>query len=152
MVTDGVIRIEETKPEELSAIYEMEQDAGTARYICGNTLQKHQEEYGKAHVLYRSIYHCDKRFVGFLVLILDADGTSVELRRIVISEKGRGFGTRAVSLVDGIVTGELGRSRIWLDVFDFNHRGRHVYEHRGYKLVSMSTLQGKALCIYEKWM
>jgi hypothetical protein len=34
-----------------------------------------------------------------LVLVLDSDARSVELRRIVVTESGRGYGKRVVSMI-----------------------------------------------------
>lgn len=128
----------------------MEQEAATARYIIPYTLERHEAEFLKVNLIYRSIYRCDHELVGFLILVLDDDGISLEFRRIVIREKGKGFGKRAVALIDAIATNELSRPHIWLDVFDFNDRGRHIYSQHGYNFVSQTECNGKTLYLYEK--
>jgi RimJ/RimL family protein N-acetyltransferase len=44
----------------------------------------------------------------------------------------------------------MGRRRIWLDVFEHNARGRHVYEKLGYRRFDSGELDGKPLLLYEK--
>jgi diamine N-acetyltransferase len=85
-----------------------------------------------------------------LILVLDSDNRSVELRRIVVTEKGHGYGKRVVSMVDEICRKELGRIRVWLDVFETNERARHVYEECGYRCFGRSEHEGKTLLLYEK--
>jgi RimJ/RimL family protein N-acetyltransferase len=150
MITDGLISIEDTKAEELEAIQQMERNEDTSRYIISYSLEKHRAEFQKPDVFYKSIYGKTSNLVGFMILALDGDGISLEFRRIVISDKGKGYGKRAVSLVDRICTEEFGKSRIWLDVFDYNKRGQHIYETRGYKFVKISDYHGRSLKVYEK--
>ena len=44
----------------------------------------------------------------------------------------------------------LRRKRIWLDVFDFNARGRHVYSGLGYRQFDQSDYRGRTLIFCEK--
>lgn len=150
MITDGVISIAASKAEELPAIQQMEQNEDTSRYIMAYSLEKHRAEFQKRDIFYKSIYEKTGKLVGFMILVSDADGISLEFRRIVVSDKGKGYGKRAVALVDRICTEEFGRSRIWLDVFDFNKRGQYIYEMHGYGFIKTAAHDGKILKIYEK--
>lgn len=148
MLTDETITLRDTRVEELAAIYKMEH--GEARsFILPYSLERHQEEFGRPTVVYRSIYRADK-LVGFVILALDPDRMSVELRRIVISEPGRGIGKLAVEMVRNVCRSELGRTRLWLDVFERNERARHVYEECGYRRFGTSEHQGRTLLLYER--
>jgi RimJ/RimL family protein N-acetyltransferase len=56
---------------------------------------------------------------------------------IVIGEKrlwGRGYGTDAVNALVDFGFGELRLERIWLEVYEFNERGRRSYEKSGFIL------------------
>ena len=44
----------------------------------------------------------------------------------------------------------LGRSRIWLDVFEFNQRGQHIYQKLGYRRFDQGEVEGKVLFFYDK--
>jgi diamine N-acetyltransferase len=123
---DTLIFIRNTKREELVHFCAMEQ--GDARsFIIPYSLARHEAEFAKQGIIYKSIWF-DDRLIGFLILSLDSDGRSVEFRRIVVTEPGRGYGKRVVRMVDEICRQEFNRARVWLDVFETNARARHVYE------------------------
>lgn len=145
---DDKIRFEDTEPHELAAICHMEQ-GDARRFIMPDDLGRHKEQLGRPDVIYKSIRRGDD-LVGFVVLVLDPDGRSVELRRIVVSEPGCGIGKRAVTLVGELSRHELGRNRIWLDVFESNERARHLYEKAGYSRFGESVHEGRVLILYER--
>jgi RimJ/RimL family protein N-acetyltransferase len=69
------------------------------------------------------------RAVGFVLLAgLASPRRSVEFRRLVISEKGAGYGRAAVRAVARLAFGELKAHRLWLDVKAQNRRARRLYE------------------------
>lgn len=150
MTADGRITIDNAEEDELGAFHTMEKPVEVRRYIIPYTQAKHREQFATDGVWYKSIYNGRGLLVGFLILALDPDGRSLEFRRIVVSERGRGYGKRAVRLVDQICREEFGRHRVWLDVFQDNVRGRHIYEHSGYVLSGATEFEGKSLLIYEK--
>ncbi len=82
--------------------------------------------------------------VGFV--ILRSLGTeSIELKRIAISDKGRGYGRDAMRLVKEAAFGDLGANRLWLDVYDFNERAQAVYEAEGF-VIERSRPASEAGC------
>ncbi|MCE8032780.1 GNAT family N-acetyltransferase [Billgrantia tianxiuensis] len=149
---DGTLALEAVSFEELEIIGAME--AGEARdYIIPYSLEKHQQEFMKPAVIYKAIRHGKIRHgknpAGFVMLALDPDGVSVELRRIVVPNPGRGIGVRALEAVRELCRSELGRKRIWLDVFETNYRARHVYEKVGYSCFGKTEHEGRTLLLYE---
>ena len=52
--------------------------------------------------------------------------------RIVISEPGQGLGRMVLRAIMSKVFDELGAHRLWLDVFEYNARARHVYRSLGF--------------------
>ena len=144
---DGTLALEAVSFEELEIIGAME--AGEARdYIIPYSLEKHQQEFMKSAVIYKAIRH-GKNPAGFVMLALDPDGVSVELRRIVVSQPGHGIGVRALEAVRALCRSELGRKRIWLDVFETNYRAKHVYEKVGYSCFGKTEHEGRTLLLYE---
>lgn len=141
------LTLEDVLSEELEIISAME--AGEARdYIIPYSLEKHQQEYAKSAVIYKAIRN-GKVLAGFVMLVLDPDDISMELRRIVVSAPGRGIGVRALEAVRELCRSELGRNRIWLDVFETNYRARHVYEKVGYSCFGKTEHEGRNLLLYE---
>lgn len=68
---------------------------------------------------------------------IDQKRRSCELG-IVIGEKDywdRGFGTDAVKVIVNFAIGELGLSKVWLNVYTYNQRAIKVYENCGFKLL-----------------
>ena len=144
---DETITLHDTRADELRAVYDMEQ--GEARsFIVPYTLERHQEEFAKPAVTYKSIRRGEE-VVGFVILALDPDGVSIEFRRIVVSVPGHGIGKAAVELVRELCKWELGRERVWLDVFESNERARHVYEKCGYSRFGSADHGGRLLLLYE---
>lgn len=149
-VTDNVISIRDARTDQLECFHEMEQDEGSRRYIIPYSVNKHRREFDKENVIYKSVFDEQRRLIGFVILVLDEDTRSIEQRRIVIAPKGRTYGSRALGLIEEICKQELGRERIWLDVFVFNQRARHVYENAGYTMCGMAEYRGEPLTVYEK--
>jgi len=50
------------------------------------------------------------------------------------ADTGHGYGSDALAALVDFGFGELRLERLWLDVYDFNERGRHVYERAGFVL------------------
>lgn len=148
MIKDQQLILRDTQPEELIQIYEMEQGE-VQKFIIPYTLEQHRQKLQNPDVLYKSIWK-NNELVGFLILVLDTDGQSVEFRRIVISQPGQGDGKQVVRMVDHVCRNELGRDRVWLDVFETNERARHVYNQCGYRPFGKSEFKGKTLLLYEK--
>ncbi|MFV7759751.1 hypothetical protein ACNPKZ_04255 [Shewanella algae] len=51
-----------------------------------------------------------------------------------------------------IYQNELNASRIWLDVFDINQVGRHIYQKLGYCEFDATEVNGKRLLFMQKWL
>ena len=71
--------------------------------------------------------------VGFVLLAGLAGGNgAVEFRRIVVMEKGRGYGRSAVEAIKQYCFEVLGVHRLWLDVFEENIRAQSLYQSAGF--------------------
>jgi RimJ/RimL family protein N-acetyltransferase len=66
------------------------------------------------------------------------------------TKRGRGIGQDAIAQMEHYVTEILGRSRVWLDVFEENERARHIYEKLGYSRFGDATRGDRRLLLYEK--
>ena len=82
--------------------------------------------------------------------MLDSEPNSVEFRRVVVSDKGKGVGQSAITAMEQFCRTQLQRTRIWLDVFEYNNRGRHIYEKLGYERYGESDHEGRRLLLYQK--
>jgi len=150
MLSDGVITIDETRQDQVPAIVAMESHEDAAEFVTQFSAERHERDLRDPGVVYRSIYDERRALIGFIILVLDPDGFSVEIRRIVVKPKGEGYGKRAMALIDRICRDEIGRHRIWLDVFEFNPRAMRAYESSGYRKFGTGELDGKRLSLFEK--
>ena len=150
MLSDGVITIDDTRQDEIPAIVAMESHEDAAEFVTQFPAERHKRDLRDPGVVYKSIYDERCVLIGFIILVLDPDGSSIELRRIVVKPKGKGYGQRAMALIDHICRDEIGRHRIWLDVFEFNPRAMRAYELSGYRQFGTGELDGKRLLLFEK--
>ena len=75
----------------------------------------------------------DQSPVGYVIMAgLTDQNQSVELRRIVVTEKNKGYGQQTLDLIKRLAFVERGAHRLWLDVKEKNSRARHVYESHGF--------------------
>lgn len=71
--------------------------------------------------------------VGFLILIgCRSPHQSLELKRMVVQAKGRGYGCAALGVAKKIAFDDLGAHRFWLDVKGANLRAKALYERQGF--------------------
>jgi diamine N-acetyltransferase len=70
---------------------------------------------------------------GFLILIgCRNQHACIELKRMVVQNKGRGYGHAAVRVVKKIAFDDLGAHRFWLDVKMRNTRAQALYVKEGF--------------------
>jgi RimJ/RimL family protein N-acetyltransferase len=73
------------------------------------------------------------RPAGYLILMdLFNPHGSLQLRRLVVTEKGRGIGRAALRLCKAAAFERFGAHRLWLDVMEHNARARALYESEGF--------------------
>lgn len=134
--------------EQAPLFVQMERQEDTSSFILPYTEAKHRLEMAKPDVEYLSIYH-QQELVGFVILAHESDDR-VEFRRIVVNVKGQGFGQAAMALVEDYCKEELAASSLWLDVFESNQRGVHIYKKLGFQEFKKSEFEGRTLLFMEK--
>jgi len=143
------IYLRKAAADEARKFVAMENSAGTGEFIIPYSLEQHLAEMEKPEIVYLSII-ANQQLAGFIIVATGEHGNGVEFRRIVVRRKGQGIGQAAISKMEQYCLTELDCNRIWLDVYDFNHRGRHLYEKLGYRYFKSSTDESKTLLYYEK--
>lgn len=95
-------------------------------------LRTHQRRLSDADCAY-SIVEASGSPAGFVILCgLLPPNQSVELKRIVIAEPGRGLGREVLKRIIDLAFTEFSAHRLWLDVYEDNLRARHVYQSLGF--------------------
>lgn len=144
-----MIELQKATLEDVPAFVAMEQSMDTKEFIIPYSRAEHEQKMSDPNLVYLKIVD-DEVLVGFFILALDADGRSIEFRRIVVAAKGRGVGQLAIAQMENFCRARLDRTRIWLDVFEHNQRGRHIYEKFGYEKYGETAHGSGRLWLYEK--
>ncbi|MEB3355417.1 MAG: GNAT family protein [Synechococcales bacterium] len=75
----------------------------------------------------------DLKPVGYLIFQgLTEPNLSRQLRRLVVTEKGKGYGRAGVRLAKQLAFETWGIHRLWLDVKTFNTRAQALYRSEGF--------------------
>lgn len=132
---------------ELVSFHNMEVSSENNKYIQAYTHEEHMLAYHQDNTHYLTVIEAGE-CIGFIILVCDEQG--IEFRRIVITQKGSGLGQSALLEMEKYCLAHFNEKRIWLDVFDYNLRGIHIYEKSGYKRVNSVAHPKGNLFIYEK--
>ena len=129
----------------------MEADDDTNELLISNTPEQHKIFFHIDSIEYLAIINdVSDQLLGFFIRAFEPNNSAVEFRRIVIAEKGKGYGQKAIRTMEKYCIETHNTKNIWLDVFEFNKRGQHIYNKLGYQCVRSESYEGKTLKIYEK--
>ena len=125
------LRLRPTRPDDLGYVVAAESDVENAPYLAPSSRAEHQafvNDRRQRHL----IAEVGGRAVGFVLLRLHPEDRAVELRRLAVTEKGRGFGRQALRAAVRAAFEDHGAHRLWLDVKPHNERARALYRSEGF--------------------
>lgn len=127
-----IVIFQPTTATDLDFVLEQERHPDNRRFILQWPHERHlatMENEDSGHW----IIEVDGQRVGYVILNgLTNPYGAVELARMVISEKGHGYGRQALRAIKRIVFEEWGKHRLWLDVMTYNERARGLYQSEGF--------------------
>ena len=122
-----------TLKEELRNILEIEKHPDNLQFIGAYSMERHREVIENSDELHLT-FKDQGKLIGYAILQgLENPNDVIEFKRITIAEKGKGYGRAALKAVKKYCFEKLNCHRLWLDVFDFNSRARHLYKSEGFK-------------------
>lgn len=129
----AAITLRPTTAADLMFVRAAEQAADNAQYIRQWSPERHLQACHSDDERHWIVVAENDQAVGYVILmhVQDADD-NLHLKRIVIAEKGRGYGRATLEAVLAIAFGDLQAHRVWLDVMTHNRRARHLYESVGF--------------------
>lgn len=131
----NIIKLRETTIEDIDFVLELEQHPDSRDFIIPWTREKHLEALRSKDYLYSIVESSNSHVVGYIILAgLTNKNNCIELVRINIADKGKGFGKESIKLIQEFVFNDLKAHRLWLDVKEQNNRAKHVYELAGFKV------------------
>ena len=125
------LQLSNTEEVDLDYVLDAESDTENWQYIIPWSRQKHiqaMRDPDIAHLIVRN-----GRKIGYVILagLLDSN-QSIEFRRIIITEKGKGYGKATVEMVKKLAFETYNTHRLWLDVKLQNNRAQAVYKAAGF--------------------
>ena len=119
-------------PDDLDFIMATERLPGYEVLTARWTLEQHRAALGREDTRYLIGGSPRGEREGFAILEhINDPHEGAKLKRIAVSEPGTGFGGPFLGAVIGWVFASTPAERLWLDVFTYNDRARHVYRRAG---------------------
>ncbi|TLS50787.1 GNAT family N-acetyltransferase [Paenibacillus antri] len=120
---------------DLNFVVSAERDEANRPYITPWELERHREAATDDDMLHLIIEGAGGERAGFAILLGTASvrGT-IELLRLVVTAKGKGYGKAALQAVQAYAFRERHARRLWLDVKERNARARNLYETMGFRV------------------
>ena len=128
------IRLRRTAEGDLDFVVAAEGALENRRFVGQWTREEHGAALSNPDLAHFVVESVDEgRAVGYVIMagLRDAN-RSVEFQRVVITEKGKGYGREVLRAVKRMAFEELKAHRLWLDVREHNERARRLYESEGF--------------------
>ena len=124
--------IREAISQDIEEIIEIEKHKENRDFLWIGTKEEHESEIKDPnHLLLIFKEKQDDRTVGYALVRLDKKSEIFELRRIAITEKGKGYGREAMEALLKEAFENMNINRFWLDVYPDNVIGIKLYEGMG---------------------
>lgn len=128
----STIRIKPTSEDEIDNILSIE--GSEIQTVVQNSKDEHLQMLRSIDKKHYCIYNnSTNNLVGYFILSgFKNKNNSIELRRIVISDKGQGYGRPTVNLIKEICFSIEKKHRLWLNVFDANFKAIQLFRTEGF--------------------
>jgi diamine N-acetyltransferase len=128
-----IIHLRQTTEADLDFVLDAEQSVENSQFITVWNRERHQHAANSDDERHYIIESEDGDRVGYALLAgLTNPNQSIEFRRMVITDKGKGYGREALRAIKQLAFDELNAHRLWLDVKDHNLRARSLYHSEGF--------------------
>ena len=130
----GFIILRNTEESDLDFVVNTESQPENVQYVLQWSKEQHKAALTNEDILHLVVEDKEtQKLVGYLIVAgLQNYDRNIELKRVTISEKGKGYGREAIKLIRKISFEELNGHRLWLDAVCKNHRAHKLYESEGF--------------------
>lgn len=136
--------------DELIFFDQLDLQSHAAKFVAKTGFDTHQEYFDDPNITYLSIDNDEGDVVGYFILVRELHTKSVEFRRILIDQTRLGIGQVVISEMENYCRKNFETERIWLDVYEDNVIGKHIYVKLGYKKFKEQCEAGRTLEFYDK--
>lgn len=127
-----MITVRPTQTADLTAVLAAEQHLDNAAFVAQWSRPRHQQAIDDPAEAHWSI-EVQGHWIGYVLLEgLRNPHQSLGIRRIVITDKGKGYGRQTLRHVQKYAFEQQQAHRLWLDVKPNNARARALYQSVGF--------------------
>lgn len=128
--------LRDSSEEDIEYAMDLERRPENAPYVRQWSVDQHRhaiKDSNFAHFMVKG--RQDSGIKGFVILIgLDDPDNNLQIKRIVIHEKGKGFGRAVMKAVKHYAFTRVKCHRLWLEVVEGYDRARQLYASEGFSL------------------
>lgn len=130
----SLITLRYTQVEDLEFVISSERATDNAQFVGQWTKEQHINALSHKDILHIIVEDSTTyKPIGYLIMAgIENPNHSIEFRRIVICEKGKGVGKETLRLIKKVAFEQLKAHRLWLDVRYKNHRAQNLYKSEGF--------------------
>jgi|AGTN01.1.fsa_nt_gi Acetyltransferases, including N-acetylases of ribosomal proteins len=123
-----------TQYDDLDYVIHAERDKDNAPYIGQWTKEQHTNALDQPDLMHIVIEEdITAKIIGYVILSgLQNPHHNIEIKRIVITDKGKGLGRKTLKIIKIIAFEQLYAHRLWLDVRYKNKRAQNLYLSEGF--------------------
>lgn len=126
------LNITKATEKDIDLILELENHKDNRNFVWQGTYEEHLSEINDENsmlVVFKR--KDDNKIVGYSLSHINFKSEVFELKRIVISDKGKGFGRETLLAIIKYCFETLKCNRFWLDVYPDNEKGINLYKSVG---------------------
>lgn len=129
-----IIILRLTKENDLDFVIDLETQDENSDYIIQWSREEHLRALCQEDIMHLIVEDKNShKPVGYVIMAgLQNFNNSIELKRLVICDKGKGLGRETLRLIKNFVFNQLKAHRLWLDVFYKNYRAKKLYSSEGF--------------------
>ena len=126
------ILMREAAEKDIPEILDIESGRINRDFVWMGTEEEHRAEIADPDYIILLMKNKEEtETLGYALIHLDTWSLRFELRRLVITKKGEGYGKEALSAILRYAFEETDTNRFWLDVYPDNEAGIRLYESLG---------------------
>ncbi len=125
--------IRDAETEDIPAIFAVEHLQEFHTFVGTWTIEEHEAALADRNNCYM-VLEDDTGAVAGYAMLRNVFSGSVELKRLVVAMPGNGWGRKLLRFAAQSAFDRFRTHRLYLDVYPYNARARHVYERFGFKV------------------
>lgn len=129
-----ILTFRNTELRDIDFVCSLESNEENAKFIIPWSKEKHEKAIENTDILHLIVQGGKGNHpVGYMIIAgLENPDLSIELVRITIRDKGKGYGKESIRLIKEWVFTKHNANRLWLDVKVNNLRAFNLYKKQGF--------------------